>query len=109
MSNVSMRDIYMNPTIARLADHLDHRSKALSRRSRKPFHVPSNLSYYTCGALQAAFYAAYALFGLWVLDTGYQWAIAAGSALELYARSVDVRRRIVRRADRRSRSSRSGC
>ncbi|MCZ7642148.1 MAG: peptide synthetase, partial [Pseudorhodoplanes sp.] len=50
--------------------------------------TPSRLSYYTCGALQLAFYAAYALFGLWVLDTGYEWAIAAGSTLELYARSV---------------------
>jgi non-ribosomal peptide synthetase-like protein len=55
---------------------------------REPFHVPSNLAYYTCGALQAAFYVAYALFGLWVLDTGYEWAAAASSALELYARAV---------------------
>ena len=38
--------------------------------------------------MQLAFYAVYALFGLWVLDTGYDWATAADGALEIYARSV---------------------
>ena len=65
-----------------------HRSTASSRAQPEPFHVPSNLSYYTCGAMQLAFYAAYALFGLWVLDAGYNWATAADGALALYARSV---------------------
>jgi len=89
MSNVSMRDIYTHPTIAKLGAHLDHTViEGFIPSQPEPFHLPSNLSYYTCGALQALFYAAYALFGLWVLDTGYEWAIAAGSALELYARSV---------------------
>ncbi|TMJ01455.1 MAG: amino acid adenylation domain-containing protein [Alphaproteobacteria bacterium] len=88
MSNVSMRDIYTNPTIARLAHHLDSSIEGFVATKEEPFHVPSNLAYYTCGALQAAFYAAYALFGLWVLDTGYDWTIAASGALELYARAV---------------------
>ncbi len=88
MSNVSMRDIYMNPTIAQLAEHLDTAIDGFVATKREPFHVPSTLSYVTCGALQLAFYAAYALFGLWLLDTGYEWAAAAGSVLELYARSV---------------------
>src|SRR3954471_5379024 len=68
MANVSMRDIYTNPTIARLADHLDKVIDGFVATRPEPFHVPSNLAYYTCGAMQAAFYAAYALFGLWVLD-----------------------------------------
>ena len=88
MSNVSMRDIYMNPTIARLAAHLDSSIDGFVTEKPEPFHIPSNLSYYTCGALQIAFYAAYTLFGLWVLDTGYEWAIASNGAFELYARSV---------------------
>src|SRR4029077_2930203 len=88
MSNVSMRDIYTNPTIARLAHYLDSSIEGFVATKEEPFHVPSNLAYYTCGALQAAFYAAYALFGLWVLDTGYEWTVAASSALELYARAV---------------------
>ena len=76
------------------------RSKASSRRSPSRSTFPRTCAYYTCGALQLAFYAAYALFGLWVLDAGYHWAIAADSALEIYARSVVFARRIVRRADR---------
>ena len=38
--------------------------------------------------MQAVFYAAYALFGLWVLDTGYEWTVAAPGAVELYVRAV---------------------
>lgn len=88
VSNVSMRDIYMNPTVVKLANHLDTTVEGFVASKPEPFHVPSNLSYYTCGALQAGFYAAYALFGLWVLDTGYEWAVAASGTLEIYARSV---------------------
>ncbi len=88
MSTVSMRDIYMNPTIARLADHLDSAIEGVVAGGREPFHIPSDFSYYTCGALQAAFYAAYALFGLFVLDIGYEWTVRAEGALALYARGV---------------------
>lgn len=88
MSNVSMRDIYTHPTIARLADHLEGALEGFVETPPEPFHVPSNLSYYTCGGLQLAFYAAYLLFVLWVLDIGYEWATAPDSALEIYARSV---------------------
>jgi non-ribosomal peptide synthetase-like protein len=88
MANVSMRDIYMNPTIARLADHLDKVIDGFVAVKPEPFHVPSNLAYWTCGALQAAFYAAYALFGLWILDVGYEWTVAASGALALYGRAV---------------------
>jgi non-ribosomal peptide synthetase-like protein len=88
MANVSMRDIYTNPTIARLGAHLDTSIAGVVASAPEPFHVPSNLSYWTCGAMQLAFYAAYALFGLWVLDVGYTWATAASGTFELYARSV---------------------
>jgi non-ribosomal peptide synthetase-like protein len=88
MANASMRDIYTNPTIERLADHLDKVIDGFVATKPEPFHVPSNLAYWTCGALQAAFYAAYALFGLWVLDAGYEWTVAALGTLELYGRAV---------------------
>ena len=100
MANVSMRDIYTNPTIARLADHLDKVIGGVVATKPEPFHVPSNLAYYTCGAMQAVFYAAYALFGLWVLDTGYEWTVAASGAVELYVRAVVLRGGFVRRAHR---------
>ncbi len=88
MSNVSMRDIYTNPTIAKLAHHLDTAIEGVVATQPEPFHIPSNLAYWTCGAMQALFYMVYGLFSLWVLDVGYQWATATQSALELYARSV---------------------
>jgi non-ribosomal peptide synthetase-like protein len=87
MANVSMRDIYTNPTIARLAHHLDQ-SEGSAAVQPEPFHLPSNLSYYICGALQLAFYSAYALAVLWVLDAGYRWAADADGALALYGRGV---------------------
>ena len=89
--------------------HLDASSAASSPTKREPFHVPSNLAYYTCGAMQAAFYAAYALFGLWVLDTGYEWTVAASSAVELYCARRTLRGRLVRRARPASRSPPNGC
>jgi non-ribosomal peptide synthetase-like protein len=88
MSGVSMRDIYTHPTVARLAHHLEGSAGETLATEREPFHVPSTLSYVTCGAMQAAFYAAYALFGLWVLDAGWEWSTAASGMLEVYARSV---------------------
>lgn len=89
MSNVSMRDIYMHPTIARLAHHLDSSiDGSVATKKSEPFHIPSNLSYVTCGAMQIGFYAAYLLFGLWIFMSGIQWATAYGSTVDLYARGV---------------------
>jgi len=88
MSNVSMREIYMHPTIARLAHHLDSSIDGSVATKSEPFHVPSNLSYFTCGAMQIGFYAAYLLFGLWLSVAGIEWATAFDNAVELYARSV---------------------
>jgi non-ribosomal peptide synthetase-like protein len=88
-SNVSMRDIYMHPTIARLALHLDSSSIDSSVPTKPaPFHVPSTLSYVTCGVLQIGFFAAYLLFGLWSFQAGILWAFASESEMELYVRSV---------------------
>lgn len=88
MSNVSMRDIYMHPTIARLAHHLDSSIDESVAMKTEPFHVPSNLSYVTCGAMQIEFYAAYLLFGLLIFVDGIQWATASDSSVGLYERSV---------------------
>lgn len=88
MANVSMRDIYTHPTIARLAHHLDESLEGLVATQREPFHVPSTLSYVTTGALQLVFYAAYALFGLFVLDVGFNWAMDAESTLGIYGRGI---------------------
>ncbi len=90
MSNVSMRDIYTNPTIARLSAHLDHTViEGFIPATPEPFHLPSRLSYYGCGALQLLFYGVYGLIGLWLFDAGLNWTYAAAAdPLQLYLRSV---------------------
>lgn len=87
-ADVSMRDIYLNPSIAKLAAHLGSLSgeTAVSAR-RKPEHVPTALGYYGCGALQIGFYAAYGLFLSWLLVQGWEWTYAAkGEPLVAYGR-----------------------
>jgi non-ribosomal peptide synthetase-like protein len=91
MSNVSMRDIYMHPTIAKLAHHLDSSidgGGSVAVTKPEPFHIPSTLSYVTCGVLQFGFLMAYMLFGLWFTVAGYYWVMTFDSAVDLYARSV---------------------
>jgi non-ribosomal peptide synthetase-like protein len=90
MSNACMRDIYLNPTIARLAEHFDHAAiDGFVSNEREPFHVPSDFSYWGCGALQLLFLAVYGLFGVWVFDIGLEWTYAAANdAIALYLRSV---------------------
>ena len=90
MSNVSMRDIYLNPTIAKLAERLRHGAdEAVTTAKREPFHVPTDFAYYGCGALQLLFYAVSSLLGLWFFDAGLEWTYAAiGNPLEVYLRAV---------------------
>jgi non-ribosomal peptide synthetase-like protein len=90
MSNVSMRDIYMHPTIARLAHHLDSSliDRSIVATKSEPFHVPSTLSYVTCGVLQIGFLAAYLLFDLLIFWAGFLWAFDSHNLVELYVRSV---------------------
>src|SRR5712691_6234080 len=90
LSDVSMRDIYLNPTIAKLAAHLGAAvDESPAPTKQLPFRTPSNLEYYGCGALQLLFYSGYGLFGLWILCEGAIWTYAAiDNPAELYLRSV---------------------
>ncbi len=92
---LSMRDVYMHPTVEALAAHLGaslgdtQAAPALPRPERLPLRIPTNLEYYGTGALQAAFYAAYGLLFLWTLKTGFHWTYAGvGNTAELYLRIV---------------------
>ena len=90
MGQVSMRDIYVNPTLAKLATHLDRAGGddvAVARS--EPLHVPSDFAYWGCGALQLAFFAAYGLFVSWLFATGFAWTYeAVDDPLALYGRTV---------------------
>ena len=92
MSNVSMRDIYLNPTVAKLAERLSQTAdEAVTTAKPEPFHVPTDFAYYGCGALQLLFYAVSALLGLWFFDVGLEWTYGAvDDPLNVYLRSVAV-------------------
>ncbi|MEX6507198.1 Pls/PosA family non-ribosomal peptide synthetase [Jiella sp. M17.18] len=86
----SMRDIYLNPTIARLAWHLGAPDRLAARADEEvPVHRATDLAYWTCGAGQLLFYVAYAYGGLWMLDVGLNWIYdALGDPLQVYLRCV---------------------
>jgi non-ribosomal peptide synthetase-like protein len=82
ISAVSMQDIYLNPTIEKLARHIDSlpdesMAESMQAPEQGPFHIPSNLAYFGCGALQLMFFLAEGLIGLWLLVVGMQWTFAA--------------------------------
>ncbi|WP_439924520.1 Pls/PosA family non-ribosomal peptide synthetase [Nitrobacter sp. JJSN] len=89
-SDVSMRDIYLNPTIAKLASRLTAPTAEVAVASKKlPSHRPSDLEYYRCGALQLLYYASYGLFWAWLLTTGFEWTYAViDNTAEVYLRIV---------------------
>lgn len=89
-ATASMRDIYLHPTVARLALHLgvaDEMTTAtnepvLTRRA-------SNFAYWTCGAAQLMFYALYSYGALWAVNDGLNWMYdALDDPLQLYIRCV---------------------
>ncbi|MCJ9668606.1 MULTISPECIES: Pls/PosA family non-ribosomal peptide synthetase [unclassified Neorhizobium] len=73
-SGTSMRDIYLNPTVAALARHLrGPEDKAIPVEEPVINHRASNLAYWTSGAAQLAFYCLFGYFDLWMLNYGLNW------------------------------------
>ncbi|MGE0038792.1 MAG: Pls/PosA family non-ribosomal peptide synthetase [Xanthobacteraceae bacterium] len=90
ISAVSMRDIYLNPTVEKLAAHLDALPpEAPMQMNQEPIRVPSAFAYYTCGLFQVLAYVGYGSFALWLLVEGLEWVYeAAGDLTNLYTRSA---------------------
>jgi len=75
---VSMRDVYLHPTVALLAAHLRRPSSEPALESvPEVFHDPSSFAYWGTGVLQLAFYAAYSYVTLWAFDIGLDWVYDA--------------------------------
>ena len=75
---VSMRDVYLNPTVARLVAHLRRPSAEPAVETvAEHFHEPSAFAYWGTGVLQAAFYAVYGYVTLWAFDIGLDWVYDA--------------------------------
>jgi non-ribosomal peptide synthetase-like protein len=89
-TDVSMRDIYLNPTIAKLANRMAAPTDEVAVVTKQPpARPPSDLEYYGCGALQLLYYGAYGLFGAWLFTTGFEWTFAAiDNTAEVYLRIV---------------------
>ena len=89
-STTSMRDIYLHPTVARLADHLRTPQKAAVAASEPVLtHRTSNLAYWTTGFAQLLFYAVYSYVALWLINDGLNWVYDALDEPEsLYLRCV---------------------
>ncbi|TGP79148.1 acyl carrier protein, partial [bacterium M00.F.Ca.ET.221.01.1.1] len=70
-ATTSMRDIYLYPTVARLAKHLSA-AEELTSATNEPVltRQASNLVYWTCGAAQLLFYALYSYVALWAINDG---------------------------------------
>lgn len=87
--DLSMRDIYLHPTVAKLAEFIDEKAVSSSGKSeREPYHVPSDLAYYGCGFFQLAFYAVYIGFIGTMIVEWVDWVLSSATPYEVYGRSV---------------------
>ncbi len=88
ISGISIRDVYLNPTIEKLATQIgSQETEAPVATRQEQYRIPTNLEYYGCGALQLLFYTVMGVFALSVLLTGFHWTYAAvGNTGLLYAR-----------------------
>jgi len=94
LPRVSMKDIYLHPTVRRLAVALGERvlvddSSAAPQWDEPAIPAPTGTSRYVlCGALQLLTFLGYVgLVGVW-LDAGAGWLFAARGLPEIYLRAV---------------------
>ncbi|MFY0310042.1 Pls/PosA family non-ribosomal peptide synthetase [Leisingera sp. D0M16] len=82
LPDISMRDVYLNPTIRKLGAHA--KAAAPSQQASVPLraprkqHIASDRDYFLCGAAQVAWMVAYGLFGMWLLVKALEWAFGGG-------------------------------
>jgi non-ribosomal peptide synthetase-like protein len=96
-ADVSMRDIYLNPTVEKLALHIGalpaegaSPQDAAAQTPRPPPWIATDASYVICGGLQLLYYVTYAAFAAWLLMEGFDWTLsAAGRPAQLYLRTVE--------------------
>ncbi|HXW21767.1 MAG TPA: phosphopantetheine-binding protein, partial [Rhodomicrobium sp.] len=89
LEDISIRDVYANPTIEKLARYMGRAESAVQRRGAKPGprYIPSAFAYYGCGALQVAAMATLALGSFWIYAEGFRWVYgSSGDLLGLFLR-----------------------
>lgn len=88
-TDLSMRDVYVYPSVALLAGHLEHHAgEAHPTYTVETFRIPSKMEYYTCGALQLLAYLAYLICVTGSTLAVGRWIWAAQGLGEMYWRTV---------------------
>ena len=91
ITDFSMRDIYLNPTVRSLAGLLSEKGEAEKPVGNKDsYRIPSKWDYYTCGGLQALFYCANIAAGLWLAVFSVNWVFGATDIWSAYGRSLTL-------------------
>ncbi len=95
-ANVSMRDVYANPTVEKLAGKLEAQLAQVAEQTstpqtteqdETPHIIPSRIQYWTCGALQLGTYLTLTVGMIGAVVACVQWAHGAiGDPYQLYQR-----------------------
>jgi non-ribosomal peptide synthetase-like protein len=86
LPSLSMREIYGNPTVRRLAAALGD-AEAAPENSTATVVRTSNALYLMTGALQLLIFLAFTYIGALLLDVGFTWAAAGATPLAVFERS----------------------
>ena len=91
LPSVSMKDIYLDPTISRLARALENvvlaRSKSQALASREAVVPASTWQYILCAILQFLLFFGYTYLIALAITSGYEWISAGTSLLDIFVRS----------------------
>ena len=89
ITDFSMRDIYLNPTVRELAALLGEKGETEGPAGNQDsYRVASKRDYYLCGALQLLFYGAHIALGVWLLIFTTNWVFSAGDMWDAYVRVI---------------------
>ncbi len=89
---VSMREVYVYPSVAQLAGYIQgvlNEGTAETDKSQQipPLRVASNVEYYTCGALQILYYAALFYLGFSLMVYSITWVAGGATPIDYYQRT----------------------
>ncbi|MCU1652181.1 MAG: non-ribosomal peptide synthetase domain protein [Pseudonocardia sp.] len=82
LPRLSIREIYLNPTIRQLAAALGDVTPTTTRRTpmvARPIRRASSAGYVFCGAMQLLFLLGETLLAAWVFTRGFGWMLDAGT------------------------------
>ncbi|MFC0532410.1 Pls/PosA family non-ribosomal peptide synthetase [Phytohabitans kaempferiae] len=94
LPSVSMQDVYLNPTVRKLAANLAEAAPVPTAppptRARRARSARSSTAQYVlCGALQLTLFVVMACFSALILVTGYEWIADSNGLVEIYRRSLE--------------------